>query len=76
MPKTTIQKIKNCFDYCLYKLFNFKIEAYNALNNKIDFQDLVNEFNFKLEKYGLFTLEHRFITRTTNSCITKTHLKY
>ena len=65
MPKNTIQKIKNCFDYCLFKLLNFKIETYNALNIKIDSQDLVNDFNFKLEKYGLFTFEHRFITRIT-----------
>ena len=66
MPKATIQKIKNCFDYCLYKLFNFKIEAYNALNDRIDSEDIVNNFNFKVEKYGLFAFEHRFITRTTH----------
>ena len=46
-PKSTIQRLSNCFNLCLYKLFNFKL-----LNVESD--DL-NNLNNQVESYGLFS---------------------
>ena len=35
-PKSTIQKLKNSYDFCLLKLFNFKISEYNLFKQKIE----------------------------------------
>ena len=35
-PKSTIQKLKNSYDFCLFKLFNFKISEYNLFKQKIE----------------------------------------
>jgi len=51
-PKAAIQSLCNCFNLCLFKLFNF--------NNK---SDSVNFYNNFLEKYNLFTLQHRIVYR-------------
>ena len=48
-PKTTIQRINNCFNLCLYKLLNFK--------KSVD--DNIETFNENLSNYGLFSFQHR-----------------
>ena len=67
-PKSTIQRINNCFNLCLYKLFGFKPDI-NDLNrdifyNEIDQQEEVMEnFSLKLQKYNLCTFQERLIKR-------------
>jgi hypothetical protein len=55
-PKTTIQRINNCFNLCLYKLFNFKME--NSSN--------IEKFNDSLTNYGLFSFQHRIMNKLFN----------
>ena len=65
-PKLTLQKINNSFNFCLFKLFKFKINSE---------MDNLNEFNNFLEKYKLFTFQHRLIHRVllfTHKIINKT----
>lgn len=59
-PKITLQKINNCFNFCLFKLFKFKfsIEMKSCNDGKS-----LNCFNNFLEKYNLFTFQHRLIYR-------------
>jgi hypothetical protein len=54
-PKSTIQKISNCYYQALWSLLNIKSNI--ILSN--DF----NLFNNKLENLGLMTFQHRLITR-------------
>lgn len=51
-PKPAIQSLCNCFNLCLFKLFNF-----NSKNESVNF------YNNFLEKYNLFTLQHRIVYR-------------
>jgi len=51
-PKAAIQSLCNCFNLCLFKLFNFKSK-----------NESVNFYNNFLEKYNLFTLQHRIVYR-------------
>jgi hypothetical protein len=55
-PKTTIQRINNCFNLCLYKLLNFKKSVDNS----------VEEFNENLSNYGLFSFQHRIMFKLFN----------
>ena len=55
-PKTTIQRINNCFNLCLYKLLNFK--------KSVD--DNIEEFNENLSNYGLFSFQHRIMFKLFN----------
>ena len=50
-PKTTIQRINNCFNLCLFKLFKIKMNT-----NVID-------FNNDLNKYGLSSFQHRIVNK-------------
>ena len=65
-PKSSIQKLKNCYDFCLLKLFKFKIELYNVFSEKFESPSAVNKYYTKLQSYGISTLEHRFIIRASS----------
>ena len=54
-PKETIQKITNCYNYCLYKLFRINPIIINTND--------INLFNNQLEQLNLNTLVHRLIYR-------------
>jgi hypothetical protein len=56
--KTALQRMCNCFNMCLFKLFKIKNEATN--NNEL------NLHNNKLEKLSLFTFEHRLLSRISS----------
>ena len=56
-PKTTIQRIKNCFNICLYKLLNFKKRT----------DDNIEAFNENLSNYGLFSFQHRVMFKLFNN---------
>ena len=53
--KESIQKLSDYFYFCLFKLFKFKFNSY-------DF-NIINNF---LEQYGLFSFQHRFLSRMLN----------
>ena len=53
--KTAIQRMCNCFNLCLRKLFKIKNEATN--------NDELNIHNNKLEQLGLFNFEHRLVAK-------------
>ena len=53
--KTAIQRMCNCFNMCLFKLFGIKNEATT--------NDGLNEHNNKLEQFGLNTFEHRLMSK-------------
>ena len=59
-PKTTLQKINNSFNYCLFKLFKFKFTTDKSSSEE---EISYNRFNDLLEKYKLFTFQHRLIYR-------------
>jgi hypothetical protein len=52
--KTAIQRMCNCYNLCLFKLFGIKYSA--QTNNEL------NEHNNKLEKYNLNAYEHRLMS--------------
>jgi hypothetical protein len=54
-PKYTLQKLQNCFNLTLERLFKFKPD-----NNDM------NQYNNKLEKYGLNNFIHRIISRLSD----------
>jgi hypothetical protein len=54
-PKSTIQKIMNSYNFCLFKLFNLKYD----INTSDDF----NKMNNDLETHGLSSFQHRLIQR-------------
>jgi ribonucleases P/MRP protein subunit RPP40 len=54
-PKSTIQKIMNSYNFCLFKLFNIKYD----INTSDDF----NKMNNYLEEFGLSCFQHRLIQR-------------
>ena len=54
-PKSTIQKIMNSYNFCLFKLFNIKYD----INTSNDF----NKMNNYLEGFGLSCFQHRLIQR-------------
>ena len=51
-PRVAIQKLANCFYLALYKLFKFNYNSFDPI--------VVNNF---LEKYGLFSFQHRVILK-------------
>ena len=56
--KKALQKLINCYNFCLFKLFN--------VNEKIDnrFPSDFNKLNNKLEfQFGIFYLTHRIIVK-------------
>jgi hypothetical protein len=53
--KTALQRMCNCFNMCLLKLFKIKNEANN--------NDELSLHNNKLEAHGLFTFEHRLVAK-------------
>jgi len=72
--KTANQRMCNCYNYCLFKLFKFKNESKS--------NEELNNYNNFLEKYGLSTFEHRllmkfsvFIHRIVNNISAPTSLK-
>ena len=65
-PKSSIVRLNNCFNLCLFKLFKFKpeIDYYNDLIGEIKDNDLIiSEFSDKLQSYGLFTFQKRLMER-------------
>ena len=54
-PKYTVQKISNCYNSCLFKLFKFKTQ--------IKTSECFNTFNNFLEKFNLFNFQHRLFHR-------------
>jgi len=66
-PKSTIQKLKNRYDFCLLKLFNIKISEYNLFKQKIeaDSTDITNAFNTSLSEIVLAAFAHRFLRTAT-----------
>jgi hypothetical protein len=52
--KTAIQRMCNCYNLCLFKLFGIKNSA--QTNNEL------NDHNNKLEKYNLNAYEHRLMS--------------
>ena len=54
-PKSTIQKIMNYYNFCLFKLFNIKYD----INTSEDF----NKMNNYLEGFGLSCFQQRLIQR-------------
>ena len=59
-PKIAIQKLSNCFNNCIYKLFKFKIDV---IDNQTALNDQLNNFNNELQKYGLFSFQHRLLNK-------------
>ena len=59
-PKSTLQKLNNCFNNCIYKLFKLKME--NAADDE-SYDENFNDYNLLLQKYGLFTLNHRIVDK-------------
>ncbi len=53
--KSAIQRMCNCFNLCLFKLFKIK--------NTAKTNEELNEHNNKLEKFGLNAFEHRLMSR-------------
>ena len=53
-PKTSIQRLANCYYACLYKLFNFKFAGLDNVT-----------INNMLKPYNLFCFEYRFLVRST-----------
>ena len=66
-PKETIQKLSNCFNNCLYKLFKdlflFKLVTTDDDSNNDSYNDSLNDYNLKLEDYGLFSFQHRILNK-------------
>jgi hypothetical protein len=54
-PRVAIQKLANCFYLSLFKLFKFNYNSHNPI-----------EINNFLEKYGLFSFQHRVILKLFN----------
>ena len=59
-PKIAIQKLSNCFNNCLYNLFKFKIDVGE---NETASNEHINDFNNELQKYGLFSFQHRLLNK-------------
>jgi hypothetical protein len=57
--KTALQRMCNCFNISLLKLFKIKNEANN--------NDELSLHNNKLEALGLFTFEHRLVAKLAQS---------
>jgi hypothetical protein len=53
--KTAIQRMCNCFNLCLFKLFKIK--------NTAKTNEELNEHNNKLEKFGLNAFKHKLMSR-------------
>ena len=53
--KTAIQRLCNCFNLCLFRLFKIK----NSAQDNIE----LNDHNNKLEQFGLYSYEHRLVVR-------------
>jgi hypothetical protein len=56
-PKATLQKIFNCYNYCLGKLLGIKANQEMCQN--------LNFFNNHLESFGLHNFQHRLFDRAT-----------
>jgi len=54
-PKSTIQKIMNSYNFCLFKLFNLKYD--------INTSEGFNKMNNDLETHGLSSFQNRLIQR-------------
>jgi len=57
-PSSSLQSLNNCFNLCLYKLFNFKPELGDKDRDE-DEEKILREFVEKLQSYDLFTLQSR-----------------
>ena len=58
-PKETIQRLANCYNFCIFKLIGTKSILNFTINNSNDF----NRWNNLLESYGLIAYQHRIIVR-------------
>jgi len=59
-PSAAYQSLCNCFNLCLFKLFNFKPE-YNS--EEEDEEKIMSDFLVKLQSYQLFTLQARIYNK-------------
>ena len=59
-PSAAYQSLCNCFNLCLFKLFNFKPE-YNS--EEEDEEKIMSDFLVKLQSYQLFTLQARIYSK-------------
>ena len=59
-PKPIIQSLNNCFNSCLFKLFNFTQDTTIEEDSN---NDNLNSFNNKLQSYGLFSYQHRLMNK-------------
>jgi hypothetical protein len=59
-PSTAYQSLCNCFNLCLFKLFNFKPE-YDSEED--DEEKIMSDFLVKLQSYQLFTLQVRIYNK-------------
>ena len=57
-PSSSLQSLNNCFNLCLYKLFNFKPEVGDKDRDENE-EKILREFVEKLQSYDLFTLQSR-----------------
>ena len=59
-----IQKIKNSYDFCKFKLLNLKIEEYNMFKQKTDSETALNNY-FNSDCLSIcLSFEHRFVSKT------------
>ncbi len=65
-PKSTLQMINNCFNLCLYRLFKFKPDTKNLDLNDDEENKIIDDFEKKLESYGLFTFQSRIFNKFLN----------
>ena len=66
-PKSSISKLKNCFNLCLFKLFKFQPD-FNyqnefLLDEELDKEKIMSDFSNKLNAYGLCTYQKRLLDR-------------
>ena len=55
-PSSSLQSLNNCFNLCLYMLFNFKPEVGDKDRDE-DEEKILREFVENLQSYDLFTLQ-------------------
>jgi hypothetical protein len=59
-PSTVYQSLCNCFNLCLFKLFNLKTEYESEEDDE---EKIMSNFLVKLQSYQLFTLQARIYNK-------------
>jgi hypothetical protein len=75
-PKKVVERLSNYFNNCVFKLLKISIKKDDTTENRIDEindnntkYSNINTFNQQLQKYGLFSFQHRLM----NKLLTFTH---